>query len=130
MLLPKIFRWNDLCSLAGHPAAPPSSGDAAARRTEIRAIVGVWAHTFPDGPPLAERVRTLEHGGPAGGIETVLIAVDHDRIAGALESLRLTQYLAGAAVPMFGLAAAGVAPRARRRGLARILCEFGAARCP
>jgi predicted acetyltransferase len=94
-----------------------------ATRTEIREIAELWTHTFPDGPTLADRVRTLEEAGAAGGIETVTVAIDDDRIAGALKSLKFTQHIGGAALPMFGLAAVGVAPWARRRGVARILCE-------
>lgn len=92
-------------------------------RRDIREIATLWVHTFPDGPPLADRIRTLETAGPAGGIETVTVALEDGRIAGALKSLQLTQYMARAALPMFGLAAVAVAPWARRRGVARVLCE-------
>lgn len=94
-----------------------------AHRREIREIATLWSHTFPDGPSLADRIRTLETAGEAGGIETVLVATDGERIAGALKSLRLTQHMGGAALPMFGVAAVAVAPWARRRGVARALCE-------
>jgi predicted acetyltransferase len=95
----------------------------AGHRGEIGEIANLWRHSFPDGPSLADRVRTLERAGPDGGIETVSIAIEDDRIAGALKSLPFTQHMGGAALPMFGLAAVGVAPWARRRGVARILCE-------
>jgi predicted acetyltransferase len=95
----------------------------AGRHGEIDQIANLWRHAFPDGPPLADRVRTLERAGPAGGIETVTVAVDDARIAGALKSLPFTQHMGGTALSMFGLAAVGVAPWARRRGVARILCE-------
>jgi predicted acetyltransferase len=95
----------------------------AARRTEIPEIAELWAHTFPDGPSRADRIETLETGGAAGGVETVTVAVEGGRLAGALKSLRFNQHIGGAGLPMFGLSAVGVAPWARRRGVARDLCE-------
>lgn len=95
----------------------------AGRRTDIPEIASLWAHTFPDGPSQADRIRTLETAGEAGGIESVTVAIEGDRMAGALKSLRFVQHIGGAGLPMFGLSAVGVAPWARRRGVARELCE-------
>jgi len=93
-----------------------------ARRSEILAIAELWTHTFPGSRPLAERVQTLESGGRHGGIETVVVAEEDGRIAGALKTTPYTQYVAGGELPMLGLAAVAVAPWARRRGVGASLC--------
>lgn len=94
-----------------------------ARTEDVEEIALLWSEAFPGRRTLADRVRMLETGGRYGGLETVLVARDPDgRLAGACKAYRMTQYLAGAALPMMGLAAVAVAPYARRRGLGARLC--------
>jgi len=94
-----------------------------AGRSDIPAVAELWEHSFPGGPPRAERIRTLETAGLHGGIETVVVAEENGRLAGALKTTPFTQYLGGAALPMMGLAAVGVAPWARRMGVAGAMCR-------
>jgi predicted acetyltransferase len=94
----------------------------SARRSEIRDVAELWLHTFPGDRPLAERMNVLETAGIHGGIETVLVAEQNGRIAGALKITPFRQYLGGVALPMMGLAAVGVAPWARRQGVGAQLC--------
>lgn len=95
----------------------------AATRADIRSVAEVWLHAFPGERSLAERMHVLETGGQFDGIETVSVAEEGGRLTGAYKLYRLTQHVAGAALPMAGLAAVAVAPWARRRGVARQLCE-------
>jgi predicted acetyltransferase len=94
-----------------------------AHRSEVQAVAELWVHSFPSDRPLAERLNVLETAGKYGGIETVVVAEENGRLAAALKTTSYTQYLAGTALPMLGLAAVGVAPWARRRGLATALCS-------
>ncbi|MBW3554565.1 MAG: GNAT family N-acetyltransferase [Gemmatimonadetes bacterium] len=94
-----------------------------ARPAETEEIAALWAEAFPGKRTIADRARMLETGGRYGGLETVLVARDADgRLAGACKIYRMTQHLAGAPLPMMGLAAVAVAPYARRRGLGATLC--------
>lgn len=90
---------------------------------DIPEIAALWVEAFPAKRTVEQRIRMLETGGRYGGLETVLVARDDDgRLAGACKIYRMTQHLAGAAMPMMGLAAVAVAPYARRRGLGATLC--------
>lgn len=80
-------------------------------------------HTFPGERSLAERMHDLETGGTIGGIQTVEVAEGPGGILGALKMQPMTQHMGGAALPMMGLAAVGVAPWARRRGVGAMLCR-------
>ena len=94
-----------------------------ARPEDIPDIADLWVEAFPGKRTLADRVRMLETGGRYGGLETVLVTRDaNGRLAGACKIYSMTQYLAGAPMPMMGLAAVAVAPHARRRGLGATLC--------
>ncbi|NIP81982.1 MAG: GNAT family N-acetyltransferase, partial [Gemmatimonadetes bacterium] len=67
--------------------------------------------------------RMLEAGGRYGGLETVLVARDPaGYLVAACKNYRLEEYIAGAAMPMLGLAAVAVAPSHRRRGLGARIC--------
>jgi predicted acetyltransferase len=90
---------------------------------DIEAVAELWCQAFPGKRTAAERVRMLESGGRYGGLETVLVARDAaGRLLAACKIYRLTQYIAGVAMPMMGLAAVAVAPAARRQGLGARLC--------
>jgi predicted acetyltransferase len=94
-----------------------------ASRSDIRRVAELWVHSFPGERSVAERMHALETGGSASGIDVVWLAEDADGLAGASKLLPMVQYFAGSAVPMLGLAAVAVAPHARRRGVARRICE-------
>lgn len=95
-----------------------------ANREDIRPVAELWVHSFPGERSVGERMHALETAGDAGGIETVHVAQDVSGLAGAMKMLPMRQFFGGAAVPMMGLAAVAVAPHARRRGVARELCEY------
>lgn len=89
---------------------------------DIRPLAELATHAFP-GRTLEQRVRQLEDGLPYGGIETAWVEEESGRIVGAFRGYRMTEYVAGAALPMLGLAGVAVAPDARRRGVGHRLCR-------
>jgi predicted acetyltransferase len=93
-----------------------------AETSDIRAVAELWVHSFPGPHSLEDRMRVLETGGRYGGIETAMVAEENGRLAAALKLTPFTQFIAGAALPMMGLAAVGVAPWARRRGVGIAVC--------
>jgi predicted acetyltransferase len=96
----------------------------AATRSEIRTVAELWTHAFPGGRTLAERIHALDRNAGYGGIDDTTVAHVGGDLAAALKMYRLTQHVAGAALPMMGLAAVAVAPWARRRGYGRALCRW------
>jgi predicted acetyltransferase len=94
-----------------------------AATADIEAVAQLWCQAFPGKRTVAERARMLQSGGRYGGLETVLVARDGaDQLLAACKIYRLTQHIAGVAMPMMGLAAVAVAPAARRQGLGARLC--------
>jgi predicted acetyltransferase len=95
-----------------------------ADRGDIQEVAALWCEAFPGRRTVAERARMLEMGGQYGGLETVLVARAADgSLSGACKIYRMTQRVTGVPMPMMGLAAVAVAPRARRRGLGARLCR-------
>ncbi len=94
-----------------------------AERSDLRPLAALWTQAFPGDRTIAERVRQLEAGLPYGGIETTWVAEERGRILGAFRACRLREHIAGAMLPMLGLAAVATAPDARRRGVGRALCR-------
>lgn len=93
---------------------------------DITAIARLWDEAFPGKHTVGERVRMLETGGRYGGIEAVLVGTEAGHgIVGAAKLYRMTGHIAGAPMPMMGLAAVAVTPSRRRRGLATRLCTEG-----
>lgn len=90
---------------------------------DIPAVAELWVHTFPGERGHAERMRDLETGGAFGGIESVEIAELDGELAGAMKLYPMAQFTGGARFSLMGLAAVGVAPWARRRGVAGELCR-------
>jgi len=90
---------------------------------DVRGLARLWVQAFPGERTVADRVAQLETGVPYGGLETAWLLEDRGRLAGAFRSYPLRQYLAGASVPMLGLAAVATSPAYRRRGVARELCR-------
>ncbi|HEY8468793.1 MAG TPA: GNAT family N-acetyltransferase [Longimicrobiales bacterium] len=90
-----------------------------AERADIKPLAELWSHAFPGERTVADRIRQLEAGIPYGGIETAWVVEEGGRIAGAFKAYRFTEYIAGASLPMLGLAAVAVSGAARRRGLGR-----------
>lgn len=102
-----------LHTISLHTAAP---GD-------VHEIAGLWCEAFPGRRTVADRVRALETGGRYGGLETVIVARDRERLVAACKCYQMEQRILGVAVPMLGLAAVAVAPSHRRRGLGARLCS-------
>jgi predicted acetyltransferase len=95
-----------------------------ASREDIRVVAELWAHAFPGGRTLVERMHALERNAGYGGIDDSVVAHADGQLAAALKMYRLTQYVAGATLPMMGLAAVAGAPWARRRGHGRAVCRW------
>lgn len=93
-----------------------------AREEDVREVAELWCESFPSRRSVDERVRMLLGGGRYGGLETTIVARLDGRLAGACKVYRLTQHIAGAPMPMMGLAAVAVAPSRRRQGLGALLC--------
>ena len=90
---------------------------------DIREIARLWDDAFPGDRTVADRIRMLETGGRFGGLESVMVATDPAHgIVGATKIYRMTQHIAGTAMPMMGLAAVAVAPARRRQGVGARLC--------
>jgi len=97
-----------------------------AERRDIRELAQLWARAFPGDRTVEERERHLETGGVYGGLESAWIAERAGRTVGAFRAYALTQHMHGAQYRMMGLAAVAVDETARRRGVARELCESAA----
>lgn len=94
-----------------------------ARETDAREVAELWGDAFPGRRTIEDRIAMLESGGRYGGLETVLVMCDaRGALAGAGKIYRMESRIAGAALPMMGLAAVAVAPSFRRRGLGARLC--------
>lgn len=90
---------------------------------DIPALARLWTDAFPGERSTADRMDTLESGGPHGGIETVFLAESDDVLLGACRLIPCRQILVGSDISMLGLAAVAVSPGARRRGVASELCR-------
>jgi predicted acetyltransferase len=95
-----------------------------ARRDDILWLATLWAHAFPGDNSIAERARQLETGSAYGTIDDARIAARNGRPVGACKLYRMRQRLAGATLPMMGLAAVAIAPEARRSGAGHELCRL------
>ncbi|MFW6331511.1 MAG: GNAT family N-acetyltransferase, partial [Gemmatimonadota bacterium] len=93
-----------------------------ARPGDSRGVAELWCDAFPGKRTVGDRMRMLETGGRYGGLDTVLVGTDRAGVAAACKVYRMEQHIAGAALPMMGLAAVAVAPSRRRRGLGARLC--------
>jgi len=94
-----------------------------AEASDARALAELWDQAFPGERSVAERTRQLEAGVPYGGLDASWLEEGPTGIVAAFKALRLVQWVAGAELPMLGLAAVAVAPGARRRGLGRRICR-------
>jgi predicted acetyltransferase len=88
----------------------------AARADEIRAVAHLVAHSFV-AHPASWHEESLRRG-PWGGVETLWVAEEEDRLVGVCQLLPLKQWIGGVPVPVMGLGTVTVAPTHRRRGLA------------
>ena len=103
--------------------ATPTFQVRQAEADDIRPLAHLWHDAFPGERTVGERIRMLETGGRYGGLDTVVVAEEPDHgISGAAKIYRMTEYIAGAPMPMMGLAAVAVAPPRRRRGIGARLC--------
>lgn len=106
-----------------HAASPDSCTILPAQPSDTREVAELWCHAFPGRRTIEDRIAMLEGGGRYGGLETVLVMRDAaGSLAGASKIYRMESRIAGAALPMMGLAAVAVAPSYRRRGLGARLC--------
>lgn len=89
-----------------------------AHRDEIDEIAVVVTHSFPG--PSRGKVwwRDFLAHGPHGGPETIWVAEEDGQIVGCCLLLSLTQWIAGAGIPVMGLGVVATLPTHRRRGLA------------
>lgn len=96
-----------------------------ARPDEIDEIATVVSHSFP--APSRGRAwwRDYLSHGPHGGPEALWVAEEEGRIVASCLLLSLTQWVAGAALPLMGLGVVTTAPTHRRRGLAGRLIASG-----
>lgn len=94
-----------------------------ARPEDTQPLAELWTHAFPGDRTAAERARQLKDGLPYGGLEAAWVEEEGGRLRGAFRAYRMTEYLAGAALAMLGLAGVAVAPDARRRGIGHRLCR-------
>jgi predicted acetyltransferase len=114
---------NGVATLCGMAEIATHTTIRPATAADIEAVAQLWCQAFPGKRTVAERARMLESGGRYGGLETVLVARGGaDQLLAACKIYRLTQHIAGIAMPMMGLAAVAVAPAARRQGLGARLC--------
>lgn len=93
-----------------------------AHEGEIQEVAELWCDSFPGDRTVSDRAAMLRTGGRYGGLETVLVADDAGRPAGACKTLRFDQHVTGVEMPMMGLAAVAVKPSRRKRGVAGRLC--------
>jgi predicted N-acetyltransferase YhbS len=106
------------------PISAPVDRIRPAGESDVRAVAELWCEAFPARRTIADRIRMLETGGRYGGLETVLVAVDAaGQLAGACKIYRLEERIAGAAMPMMGLAAVAVPENRRRQGIGARLCH-------
>ena len=88
----------------------------AAREDELEEVAKLVAHSFVAHSAAAHEQALRK--GPWGGVETLWVAEEGDRLVGACQLLPLQQWVGGVAVPVMGLGTVTVAPTHRRRGLA------------
>jgi predicted acetyltransferase len=88
----------------------------AAREDELKAVAQLVAHSFV-AHPAAWHEESLRKG-PWGGVETLWLAEEGDRLVGACQLLPFKQWIGGVPLPVMGLGTVTVAPTHRRRGLA------------
>ena len=79
------------------------------------------AHSFVARSAVAHEESLRD--GSWGGIETLWVADEGERLIGACQLLPLKQWIGGVAIPVMGLGTVTVAPTHRRRGLAARLIK-------
>lgn len=103
--------------------SPDSCTIRPARPSDTREVAELWCDAFPGRRTIEDRIAMLESGGRYGGLDTVLVMRDaRGALAGASKIYRMESHIAGAPLPMMGLAAVAVAPAHRRRELGARLC--------
>ena len=99
--------------------ATPTFQVRPAEPDDIRPLAELWHDAFPGERTVGQRIRMLETGGRYGGLETVMVADEPGHgIVGAAKIYRMTEFIAGAPMPMMGLAAVAMAPPAVAAGSA------------
>jgi predicted acetyltransferase len=96
-----------------------------AQRDEIDEIAAVVTHSFPAPSRGREWWRDYLANGPHAGPGTIWVAEEDGRIVGCCLLLSLTQWIAGAPIPVMGLGVVATLPTHRRRGLAGRMVAAG-----
>ena len=95
---------------------------------ELPAVARLITHSFPHHTRTAEwwteQLRDTLYG---GGPEVIWVGEEEGRIVAACQLHRLRQWVAGAALPVMGMATVTIAPTHRRRGIAGALVASGLA---
>jgi predicted acetyltransferase len=96
-----------------------------ARPDEVDEVARLQAHSFP--APGRTRAWWEDYltDGPHGGLESLWVAEERDRLVGACQLLWLRQWIGGVSMPVMGLAAVAISPTHRRRGLAGRMLTAG-----
>jgi predicted acetyltransferase len=92
-----------------------------AREEDLPAIARVGSQAFPKMDAQA-RLRELREN-PRVRVEDILVAEEEGELRGIATVYPMTVWWSGVEWPAGGLASVAVAPEARRRGVARRLCE-------
>lgn len=100
---------------------------AALLRPAVRKDAGrlaeLWVGAFPDSRTAAQRRQQLLDNVPYGGIDDAWLIERDGQLVAACRLHPMRQFLAGAELPMMGVAGVAVASTARRRGLGAALCR-------
>ena len=95
---------------------------------ELPSVARLITHSFPHHTRTpewwTEQLRDTLYG---GGPEVIWLGEEEGRIVAACQLHRLHQWVAGAALPVMGMATVTIAPTHRRRGIAGALVASGLA---
>ena len=96
-----------------------------ARPDELEEVSRLQTHSFPAPGRGHQWWMEFLKDGPHGGLEALWVAEEDGRLVGACQLLWLRQWIAGAALPVTGVAGVAISPTHRRRGLAQRMLVAG-----
>jgi len=96
-----------------------------AQPDEVEEVARLEAHSFPAPGRTHKWWEEFLTCGPHGGLESLWVAEEHDRLVGACQLLWLRQWIGGVAMPVMGLAAVATSPTHRKRGMAGRMLTAG-----
>jgi predicted acetyltransferase len=95
---------------------------------EIHSVARLITHSFPHPTRTADWwTEQLRHTLYGEGPEILWVGVEQGRVVAACQLHRLSQWIAGTAIPVMGMATVTIAPTHRRRGLAGEMVASGLA---